>query len=96
MPVNRIPNSRWICGAEDQVTYTQAYCKQQMILEDEEEETGKVRYDPETNLEFWGLAYDSEGLIWQNAGIFSLASAYSGLVPAAAALAFTVSLSIVI
>ena len=62
MPYNRTPTSWWVCGAEDRNTYTQAQCRQQLVTEDDEEVVGRWRYDPEQNVEFWGLSYDNDGL----------------------------------
>ena len=48
MPVNISKNSWWTCGVEDRNTYTQAQCRQQLIVDGEESSTEveRFRYNP--------------------------------------------------
>ena len=68
-----------------------------MPSEDEETSLGRVRYDPEVNLEFWAATFTESTFEWVNVGTFSLAGA-SDLIAktatTAAALALLGSLSI--
>ena len=64
--------------------------------EEEEPTTGRIRYDPELNVEFWGFSHieenDSNG--WARGGVFALAGANELVTVAAGALAL-ISLAIV-
>jgi hypothetical protein len=92
MPINRVENSWWECGAEDMKTYTQASCRQQMVIESEQKEYNRIRYDDETNLEFWGLSFQHGEFKWVNGGKRSLAGAHSPLLNHSA-VAFALALS---
>ena len=93
MPVNKVQTSYWQCGVEDRNTYTQAQCRQNLPSEDEESPLGRIRYDPEANVQFWGSSYDGGALQWHKVGLFSLAGANSLVTVAAASIA-TLALSI--
>ena len=64
-----------------------------MVTEKEEPITGRMRYDPEANIEFWGITYDSETSAWVEAGVFSLAGAHEIITVTGSAIAL-LSLSI--
>ena len=91
MPVNRELTSWWECAAEDRNTYTQAQCRTLLAPEDEESTLGRIRYDPEQNLNFYGVAFSDGDFKWHEAGKFSLAGAVDAIVSATAwtALAIT-------
>ena len=93
LPINKEMTSWWVCGVEDRNTYTQAQCRQNLVTEDEEPITGRIRYDPELNVEFWGYTFDSTTSKWEQGGVFSLAGAHE-MVTFAATTLILVSLSI--
>ena len=45
------------------------------MIEDEEQSLALVRYDPEQNIEMFGLTFNQGEFKWVNAGVFSLAGA---------------------
>ena len=79
LPLNREPTGWWRCGVEDRLSYTQAFCTSQLPLEDEEGKMNRIRYDPETNLMFWGLSIQKNVFRWEPAGVFGMAGAQDGL-----------------
>lgn len=57
-------------------TYTQANCRQLLSPSGEEEELSRVRYNDETNLDFWGMTMSAEGNVeWIPVGEFTLLGA---------------------
>ena len=92
-PTHRHENSWWECGCEDKKTYTQASCRELMVFEGEAKLYDRVRYDPETNLIFWGLSITNGEAMWVRGGERSLAGG-SSLVTAAAVMALALLQSV--
>ena len=52
------------------------------------------RYDPEQNVEFWGLSFSNTDLKWTQAGIYSFARAHDALMTVASAIALCTTASL--
>ena len=67
-----------------------------MVPDDEEGIYQRVRYDPEKNVDFWGINFNSKEFEWVHGGYFALASANNSLYASGVAFAFflTTTLSI--
>ena len=89
MPVERKVNSWWECGCENMNTYTQAFCKQNLVGVDEQENLQRIRYKVDTNMLIWTVRQTEEDVKWDFAGRFQVLGALSiSLSAAAAALSF--------
>ena len=89
MPVERFVNSWWECGCENMNTYTQAFCRQNLVGVDEQEQLQRIRYAVDTNVLIWTVRQSEEDVKWDFQGRFQVLGALSlGLTTAITAVSF--------